>query len=174
MNKGNKANRNRLMIAGVQKHYGPKDTVLVDGVPTPQPDVVSTLQAAVDADDKTASAEAAYHKTVADGQAASTKADALFLSLKDYFLVIYKKDPTTLKDYGLAPVVKRTPSAATKAAAAAKQKATRALRGTKGKRQKAPVKAPPVVMVPVPAADGQPAATPPAATGAGASTTTKS
>lgn len=157
MNKGNKANRNRLMIAGVQKHYGPKDTVLVDGVPTPQPQVVATLQAAVDADDKTASSEAAFHKAVSDGRDANAKGDALFLSLKEYFLVIHKKDPETLKDYGLARVVKRKPSAVTKAAAAEKQRATRKLRGTRGKRQKAPVKSPAIVMVPEPAAPPTPA-----------------
>jgi hypothetical protein len=151
MNKGNKANRNRLMIAGVQKHYGPKDTVLVDGVPTPQPQVVATLQAAVDADDKTASSETAFHKAVSDGRAANAEGDAMFLSLKEYFLVIHKKDPQTLKDYGLSLVVKHKPSTLTKAAATEKQKATRKLRGTQGKRQKAPVKSPPVVMVPAPA-----------------------
>jgi hypothetical protein len=140
-NKADKANRNRLMIGGLQKNYGPKDTVLVGGVPTPQPEIVATLQAEIDAGDRTASAEASYHKAVADEEAATAKADAVFLDLKHYFLVTLKNAPEKLKDYGLEPPTKKTPTAATKAAAATKQRETRVLRGTKGKRQRAAVKA---------------------------------
>lgn len=129
-------NRNRQMIAGLQKNYTTKQTVLVDGVATPQPQVVAVLQASNDAADATTAAEAAYHKAVADEDAANAAADTAFLSLKDYFLLANKKTPEVLADYGLEPETRKEPSAATKAAAAQKLRATRALRGTKGPKQR--------------------------------------
>jgi hypothetical protein len=139
--KADKAQRNRLMIGGLQKNYTAKDSIPVGGVATPQPQIIASLQAETDAGDRTATAEAAFHKAVADEEAAGKAADTTFLDLKHYFLATLKNAPDKLKDYGLELPTKKTPSTATKAAAAAKQKATRALRGTKGKRQKAAIKA---------------------------------
>jgi phage-related minor tail protein len=155
MNKVNRINRNRLMIAGLDKNYTAKQTVLVDGVATLQPQVIAVLQAPSDAADVTAAAEAAYHKAVADENAANAAADATFLSLKNYFLLVNKKTPEVLADYGLEPVVKKVPTAATKAAAAVKQQATRAARGTKGPKQRKAITASaapaPAPATPVPA-----------------------
>lgn len=130
------------MAAGVQKHFGPNDTILVDGVPTKQPDVVARLLAPESAGGLTTTAEAAFHKAVADEAAADQVADDTYQGLKSYFLSILKKQPEVLADYGLTLVVPRVPTAATKAAAAAKRKATLAARGPVGKRQRAAVKAP--------------------------------
>jgi hypothetical protein len=158
MNKAKKANRNRQMIAGVQKHYGPNDTILVDGVPTKQTDVVAKLTAPIAAGDATAAAEAAFHKAVADEEAASTAADATYQGLKSYFLSIYATSSENLADYGLSVTVPKVPTAATKAAAAAKRKATLEARGVVGKRKRAAVKAPapeataPAAAVPTPKA----------------------
>jgi len=154
MNKADKTNRNRLMIAGVEKHYGASSTILVDGVATKQKDVIAALQAPIDAGDATTAAEAAFHKAVADEQAADAAADTMYQGLKSYFLSIYAKQPQVLADYGLAPVARKKPTAATKAAAAVKAQATRAARGTKGKQQRKAVKAPaaatPAPATPVP------------------------
>jgi len=151
-NKVTRINRNRLMIAGLEKNYTAKQTVLVDGVATLQPQIIAVLQASSDAADATAAAEAAYHKAVADEAAADAASDATYLSLKEYFLILNKKTPEALSDYGLQPVVKQVPTAAVKAAAAAKRKATVAARGVVGKRKRAAVTAP------------APAVTPPAST----------
>jgi hypothetical protein len=142
MNKAEKANRNRQMIAGVQKHYGVKDTILVDGVATKQTDIVARLQAPVAAADLTTTNEAAFHKAVADEKTANATADATYQGLKSYYLSIYASSTETLADYGLSVVTKKEPSAATKAAAVAKREATRAARGTTGKSQPAAVTAP--------------------------------
>jgi hypothetical protein len=141
LNKVKRINRNRLMIAGLQKNHVATDTVLVDGVPVPQNQLVATFQASSDAADATAAAEVAYHKAVADEDAANAKADTTFTSLKEYFLVVNKSTPLVLNDYGLEPVVKSPPTVATKAAAVVKLRATRAARGTKGKKQAAAIKA---------------------------------
>lgn len=134
MSKSNKVNRNernRKMIGGLQKNYKPTDTVLVGGVPTPQPTVVAVLQASNDATDKAAAAEVAYHQAVAEQDAANVAADATYQELKDYLLVVHKSTPQVLGDYGLAAVVKKTPTVQTKAAAQAKAKATRDAHGAK-------------------------------------------
>jgi hypothetical protein len=142
MNKADKVNRNRQMIAGVQKHYGPNDTILVDGVLQKQTDVVAKLQAPITASDVTASNEAAFHKAVADEDAADKAADVAYQGLKSYFLSVHKTEATTLADYGLTVTVRRVPTAATKAAAAAKRKATLAARGVTGTRKRAAITAP--------------------------------
>jgi hypothetical protein len=142
MNKAKKINRNRQMIAGVQKHYGPNDTILVDGVATKQTDVVATLQAPITASDATSAAEAAFHAAVAQEVAANATADTTFQGLKAYFLSINAKTPGVLADYGVEPVVKQVPTAAVKAAAATKRAETVAARGVVGKRKRAAIKAP--------------------------------
>jgi hypothetical protein len=106
-----------------------------------------------DTADATAAAEAAYHKAVADEAAADAAADATYQSLKEYYLVVNKNTPQVLADYGLEPVVRQVPTAATKAAAAAKRKATLAARGVVGTRKRAAITAP------------APAATPPVTPG---------
>lgn len=141
-NKVTRIDRNRLMIAGLQKNYTATQTVPVGGVATLQPLVIAVLKASSDTADATAAAEAAYHKAVADEAAANEAADATYLSLKDYYLIVNQKTPQVLADYGLQPVVKQVPTAATKAAAAAKRKATLAARGVVGTRKRAAVKAP--------------------------------
>jgi hypothetical protein len=158
MNKAKKTSRNRQMIAGVQKHYGPNDTILVDGVATKQTDVVAKLQAPITASDVTATAEAAFHTAVSDEEAANAAADTSYQGLKSYFLSIYATTSELLADYGLSLVVPKQPTAAVKAAAAVKRKATITARGIVGKRKRAAVTAP------------APAAAPPAPT----STTPKS
>ncbi len=151
MNKAKKTNRNRQMIAGVQKHYGPSDMILVNGVPTKQTDVVATLQAPITASDATATAEAAFHTAVSKEDAASTAADTTYQGLKSYFLSIYATTSEVLADYGLALVVPKEPTAAVKAAAAAKRKATLAARGVVGKRKRAAITAPaPAATAPAP------------------------
>ena len=149
LNKVNRISRNRLMIAGLEKNYTATQTVLVGGVATLQPLVIAVLQASSDTADVTAAAEAAYHKAVANEAAANAAADAAYLSLKDYFLIVNKKTPEVLASYGVEPVVKQVPTAATKAAAAAKRKATLAARGVVGTRKRAAITAPaPVTTTP--------------------------
>ena len=90
--------------------------------------------------------------------AANAAADTSYQGLKSYFLSIYATTSELLADYGLSLVVPKQPTAAVKAAAAVKRKATITARGIVGKRKRAAVTAP------------APAAAPPAPT----STTPKS
>ncbi|HEX3343934.1 MAG TPA: hypothetical protein VHS09_05140 [Polyangiaceae bacterium] len=166
MNKAEKANRNRQMIAGLQKNHGPKDTILVNGVLMKQSDAVTILQAPIVASDVTTTSEAAFHKAVADESAADKAADETYKGLKATFLPLYAASTPTLADYGISVTVRREPTAATKAVAAEKRKATLAVRGVTGKRKRATITAPPpATTVPAaPATTQAPAATPPPGT----------
>ena len=143
MNKQERSESYRVMITGLTTVVGLKGNVTIKGVATKTTEAVSTLQAGIDAPGKTATAEAAFHKAVADEKVAVADAHAMYQGVKDYALVQYANQPTVLAALGISAPQKRKPSVATKAAAADKQRATRAKLGTKGKRQKAAAKAAP-------------------------------
>jgi hypothetical protein len=158
--KADRINQFRQMIAGLEKNYTPQQTILADGIPTLQPQIIAVLKAPIDAVDATTAADAAYHKAVADEGAANVAADATFLSVKEYLLLANKKTPDKLADYGLKPETRKKPSAATKAAAIEKMIATREARGTKGPKQRKAIKAP-AAPAPAPAEPAPTPATPP-------------
>jgi hypothetical protein len=114
----------RVMIAGVQTNVGTSATIPVRGVVTTQPSIVAALQGYVDAADAVAAARFAWEEAVAKQDAASATANATYLAVKAYAIPAFGNKPTTLGTFGLQ-VPQRTPmSAATKAAAAAKRRAT--------------------------------------------------
>jgi hypothetical protein len=137
MKKSDRIEKYRQMITGVTANAGTTGIIPVKGVATAKGDIVSTLQAAIDAPVATAAAEATFHGAVALEQAANAKANAVCIGVKDWALVQFGNQPTVLAQFGLEAPKPRKPSVATKAAAAAKQRATRARLGTKGKKQKA-------------------------------------
>ncbi|HEY8090361.1 MAG TPA: hypothetical protein VIF09_21015 [Polyangiaceae bacterium] len=99
--------------------------------------VITPLQTYVAATQQTAVTEAAWHASVQKEQAAEVAARAMIEEIKPVLQGRYgKSNPQLETQFGIAPVKKGQPSAATKAAAAAKAKATRALLGTKGSKQK--------------------------------------
>ncbi len=67
-NKDTTVNRIRQAIGGIQANFAATPTILLDATPTKPSDAVATLQAAIDAIDKTAIAEAAFHAAVAAQQ----------------------------------------------------------------------------------------------------------
>jgi hypothetical protein len=121
-NKTARNDRNRLAIAGVQKHI--TTAVVLDGVTRQPTEVVGILQDPITKGAATATAEGAFHEAVAAEKAATTLADAVFEALKEVVLNQFKGQPTILSDFGLTEPVRKEPTAATKAAAAAKRKAT--------------------------------------------------
>jgi hypothetical protein len=124
------------MIAGVQQHLGQLASIPVLGQSMTPTAIVAVLQERIGTGQAAIAAAAA--------RAAATKADELELTKTDAFvsalrLVVqgmYKQTPGTLADFGLKDRKVAKPSAETKAAAAAKSKATRAARHTMGKNQK--------------------------------------
>jgi hypothetical protein len=141
MNRADKSLKYRAMITGVTATAGTTGSIPLKGVVTATGEITSKLQLAVDAPAKTAAAEAAYRKAIADEKSAFAEADAICLGVKDWALVQYGNQPTVLAQFGLEAPHRKSPSVETKAAAAAKGRQTRVKLGTKGKKQKAAAKA---------------------------------
>jgi hypothetical protein len=77
----------------------------------------------------------------------------VFRALRAFVINLFKGQTNVLADFGITVIARQVPTVDTKAAAALKAKATRAARGTGGKRQKAKIKG---------AVPTAPATTPPA------------
>jgi len=155
--KANRSDRNRKMIAGVQKHYPTATAIVVKSVSYTPAAIVKTLQGSIDAADATAAASAAFHKATAAERDANKTGDALYLGLKTYLINQYALQPDALADFGIEIANRQAPDASTVAAAVVKRADTRTARHTMGKRQKAGVKG---TAAPTPAAPASPPATP--------------
>jgi len=139
-NRNKTLNDSRLAIAGVQKHFANTPTLALDGATMTPKDVIAALQAAIDAIDKSAIAEKAFHDAVAAQTAATAKGNAVLRALKSLVKNQLGSTQGALGDFGFSVPTRQIPDEATKAAAVAKRAATRAARHTAGKRQKATVK----------------------------------
>jgi len=139
-NKGTIVNRINQAIVGIQDNFTGSKTILLDATPTKPTDAVATLQAAIDAIGKAASAELAFHAAVASQHEAIAAAEALLVNLEATVKVTLGSTPAILGGFGFTVTVKKAPTPAVKAAAVEKRAATRAARGTKGPRQKAAIK----------------------------------
>jgi hypothetical protein len=123
------------LAAGVQAL--PDTEFVASGQTIQKTAVVTPLQAYVAATQQTAVTEAAWHASVQKEQAAEAAARAMIEEIKPVLQGRYgKSNPQLETQFGIPPVKKAQTSAATKAAAAAKAKATRQLLGTKGSKQK--------------------------------------
>jgi hypothetical protein len=128
------------LIAGLQK-YPPSGALSLDGTSYTTAEVVSLLQSIVDALNAVVLARATYTKAVHAAEALASDNGPVVRDLKQSVQMTYAKSDDVLSVFGLTPR-KSTAGAKTpevKVAAAAKAKATRTARGTKGKTQKAEI-----------------------------------
>jgi hypothetical protein len=114
-------------------------TFMLGGKPYKAKDLVTALQAAVDAIDAGTAAQINWKDAVGKQKTAKTQATELVAEIKDYIAVAYGKASTTYATFGFGPQHTQ-PTPATKVAAAAKNRATRKARGTLGKREKQNIK----------------------------------
>jgi hypothetical protein len=147
-NRDTTINNNRQAIAGVEKHFGSTQTLVLAGSPTTPNDVIATLKAAIDALDAAVAAEKAFHDATAAQHAAITKGNAVLKALKMLVTNQLGSAEGVLGDFGFQAPKRQVPDEVTKAAAVAKRAATRAARHTTGQRQKAKVKGQPPAPVP--------------------------
>jgi len=168
------------LIAGTKKRF-PSGTqqVQLEGASMTITDVLNGLQSFLDNRSAVVAAQATAKAKVSVERAALPSLDALISAWVAYVRLAFGTQADALADFGLAPHKARTPmTAEEKAVAAAKRKATRAARGTKGPKAKSQIHGnvtATLVVTPADAANGQPApeapATAPAAaapSGAGA------
>jgi hypothetical protein len=119
--------------------------IVLAGATLKPSDLVAKLQALVATENAVTSAGAAWHSQVATQRAAVLQSKPLLLAIRQSLQSAYSSQLDVLADFGLTPRKKAVVSPETRAAAALKAKATRAARGTAGRKQKAAITAPVVI-----------------------------
>jgi hypothetical protein len=135
--------RNLKVIEGIKKRLAGSASVVIGGVSYTPAALIAVFQTEVDATSEATMAEALYHQAVRKRRAAGKAAHPVRIALRRFALVQYGDSHAALGDFGFAPDKKTTKSVKVLVAAADKAKATRAARGTMGKKQRKKVKAPP-------------------------------
>jgi hypothetical protein len=127
------------------------DTLYVNGTAYKKADLVAEFQKRLTAAQATAAARSALMTCTANEATIAAEVDPLRGGTKIFLKSYYGKKSPTLQQFGFTP--DRTPvvSAATRAAAVAKTKATKEARGETGKKAKAAITAP-ATTTPAPAA----------------------
>ena len=163
-NRNTLVTRDQQMIAGIQKHKGTVDSWLISGQTYTAQQVADVLQERVDAEAAIAPARAAYARTVQDARTKRASTKKFVTSVRQAAYLMFESQVDTLDDFGLVPHKTRTePTAVEKVQAVELRKATRAVRHTMGKKQKAGLKGSATVTVtvtPAPAPPGPVTAAP--------------
>jgi hypothetical protein len=144
-NKGARAERIRKIMAGLQKHFASANLTLAGTSFTPSA-LQAFLQADVDANDASTLAREKWLTTVQSARETDAKTNPVVRAIESQVKAVYGEAQNAgdiLAEFGFSPRKRVVMTADTKAAAAAKVRATRAKRGTMGKRQKAKVKGTP-------------------------------
>jgi hypothetical protein len=160
----------QALIAGTQKHF-PNGTFTIGNTAYTTASLCQLFQSLVTAMTSQNAAQANAKDAVAATKGLQAQVDPVILNYKRYVLATFANATPTLADFGIPPPKVRTPrTAEQKAASAAKAAATRAARGTAGKKQKAAVKGnvagitvTPITMQIVPSPSAQPASPAPSA-----------
>ncbi len=132
--------RLQAMILGLQKRF-PNGQFTLENQAFTTGTLVPLFQKLIDAIHQVNAAQASGKVAVATMESTHAEVDQVFLALKRALLNMFGPDAETLADFGLEP--RKAPAPKTseeKAAAAAKMRATREARGTKGKKQKLAIK----------------------------------
>ena len=128
------------LAAGTQKHLS-TITQLIVGSGTYTPTQVETqLNAFAALRNDVDAAKAVVKAKLADEATQSPAMRAFFLAFIAYVRAAFGNSPDVLADFGLAPKKVKAPLTAVQKAAAAKAKATREARGTKGSKARLAVK----------------------------------
>jgi hypothetical protein len=156
------------LIKGLNNDLPTVDPFVLGGQTLLRATVLSSLQARIDAAEKTKAAKTAFHLAVEAEQGIVVSSNALRAQLKTWLQAYYGAKSTKLQEFGFTPRKRGKTTAATKAAGVQKAQATKAARGIVGKVQRKKIKAPATtttatasattVTTPAPAA--APAATP--------------
>jgi hypothetical protein len=146
-------------LAALKKYVKAKAAMTVGGDSMKLSDLVAAYQAAIDTRAALIPQQAAFKEALAARNGAEVTRKATDKKLKAWVENEFGASSTQAIEFGFQAKVPQT-SVETKAAAVLKLRATRAARGTKGKRQKEKIKG----TIVVPSAPAAPAITAPAAT----------
>jgi len=155
--KPTRSDRNRTLIAGIQKRLASAPTIILDGTPFTPTTLTKALQAEIDAFDATAAAGGVFHKAVAAQKVAETEVEPVVRAFKKFVLNQFHGQADALADFGITVKARKVPTAEEKAAAAAKRKATRAAGGKAAKAKATATTAAPQGTTAAPATPSKPA-----------------
>jgi hypothetical protein len=169
INRATQQDRDRKMIAAIQKYLMSIVSILVRGVGYTPAQLITLLQNDIAAADAATKAKAALHDAVIAAKTQRATMTPLLTGFRTYILNQFK-DASIISDFGFTPQKEPARTVADKATAATKAKATRTARHTMGAKQKksvtgtttAPTAATSVTTVPVTTASTPAAASKPA------------
>ena len=128
------------MMAGMQKRF-PSGSFTLGNNAFTTASLVQLFQSLVDAINAVNAAQASAQEAVATMRGVQARVGPVYLALKHMLLTTFGTAAQALADFGLeAPTAPAPKTVETKAAAAAKLRATRAARGTTSKKQKLAIK----------------------------------
>jgi hypothetical protein len=160
--KQTKMSRDRQMIAGLEKHFGPADTLRLEGGRYTPKELGGILEQRIELSEAVLAAKAALAEAVRQERENTARTARLVAALRKVVHLMFGPDLVTLSDFGVAPHKERRPlTAEEKLVVVAKILATRAARHTMGKRQKLAIRGDttPVVIVTMPRALSPPTPT---------------
>ena len=129
--------RDAEVISGIQKHLMNVASISLNGVSYTPAALIQLVQSEIDAANAATQAKTAFSQAAQANQAAHAKVAPVITALRTYVINLMGTQGTTLDDFGFSPPkAHKVLTAAEKAAAAAKRKATRAARHTMGSNQK--------------------------------------
>jgi hypothetical protein len=140
-------NRNQLqtadqkMIGGLSKHKGTIPSLPIGGKTLTPDEAIQVLQTRIDASNRSLAARASAQAAVLAERSERSQTRQFVSSLRQVVRSMFEGSADVLADFGLALRKPRKVDPQTKVTAAGKAKATRVLRHTMGKKQKAGIKA---------------------------------
>lgn len=150
------------LVKGINAELAGVDSFAIDGSRLARTDLLARIQTTLDAIAAVKAARSALAQAVASQKASVAQARALRSGVKRYLQSQYGPQSPKLQDFGFTPARIAKKSVTAKAQAKVKSTATRAARGTTGRKQKALVHGDvtSVTLTPVKAAPATPAPTP--------------
>jgi hypothetical protein len=140
-NRTTQQNADQKLVDGLNKHKAQITALPIGGQTLTPAQVIATVQARLDASSAALTAKATANAAVLAERTERTQTKAFVFSLRQVIRSMFGASPDILADFGLAPPKPHKPTPQKKVTAAAKAKATRTLRHTMGKKQKAAIKA---------------------------------
>jgi hypothetical protein len=136
INRTNRQITDQNVLDGIKSNAQVFPLLKVDGKPVAAADAVAILQARIDATNRVAPAKVAWQAAVQAERDEIASSQEFVLSLRQSLQAAFVGEPETLATYGLQRRKTTSVPPQTRVAAAAKAKATRAVRHTMGPKQK--------------------------------------
>jgi hypothetical protein len=156
----NQQNKDQNLIDGLKKHEQTVTSLLIDGAAVTTANIIATVQRRIDVGHTTLAARAAWLAAVAAERDELSQSKSFVRNVRQAIHSAFDGSPDTLADFGLTARKVAVVSPATRVAAAAKAKATRAARHTMGSKQKKAVTGNVTGVVVTPVAEPTPAPNP--------------